>query len=135
MSHTPHELAEEFPDKLEVMSQLKQTDAHFARLADEYHEVNRTVHRAETNVEPMEELSEVDLRKKRAALEEKYAAAASLGKVIAVQQARGGIGSTTVAVNLADQLQVRKSRFRREPSNSVAIVLFEAWRQMGFDGS
>ncbi len=70
MSHTPHELAEEFPDKLDVMSQLKQTDAHFARLADEYHEVNRTVHRAETNVEPMEELAEVELRKKRAALKD-----------------------------------------------------------------
>ncbi|KIC43285.1 hypothetical protein RA27_08375 [Ruegeria sp. ANG-R] len=70
MSHTPHELAEEFPDKLDVMSQLKQTDAHFARLADEYHEVNRVVHRAETNVEPMEELAEVELRKKRAALKD-----------------------------------------------------------------
>ena len=71
MSHTPHELAEEFPDKVELMSQLKQTDAHFARLADEYHEINRTVHRAETNVEPMEELVEVELRKKRAALKDK----------------------------------------------------------------
>ncbi|WP_299894927.1 DUF465 domain-containing protein [uncultured Ruegeria sp.] len=70
MSHTPHELAEEFPDKVELMSQLKQTDAHFARLADEYHEVNRIVHRAETNVEPMEELAEVDLRKKRASLKD-----------------------------------------------------------------
>ncbi|WP_298847039.1 YdcH family protein [uncultured Ruegeria sp.] len=70
MSHTPHELAEEFPDKVELMSQLKQSDAHFARLADEYHEVNRVVHRAETNVEPMEELAEVDLRKKRAALKD-----------------------------------------------------------------
>jgi Flp pilus assembly CpaE family ATPase len=44
------------------------------------------------------------------------------GTVIAVAQARGGIGATTVAVNLADQLLVRKSRFRKEPSNSVAIV-------------
>lgn len=70
MSHTPHELAEEFPDKVELMSQLKQSDAHFARLADEYHEVNREVHRAETNIEPMEELAEVDLRKKRAALKD-----------------------------------------------------------------
>ena len=70
MSHTPHELAEEFPDKTEVMSQLKQSDAHFARLADEYHEINRTVHRAETNVEPMEELAEVELRKKRALLKD-----------------------------------------------------------------
>jgi len=44
------------------------------------------------------------------------------GAVIAVSQARGGIGATTVAVNLADQLLVRKSRFRKEPSNSVAIL-------------
>ncbi|MBY6082553.1 MULTISPECIES: YdcH family protein [Ruegeria] len=70
MSHTPHELAEEFPDKVELMSQLKQTDAHFARLADEYHELNRMVHRAETNVEPMEDLAEGELRKKRAALKD-----------------------------------------------------------------
>ncbi|GGH30468.1 hypothetical protein SAMN05444007_105172 [Cribrihabitans marinus] len=70
MTHTPHELAEEFPDKIEVMSQLKQTDAHFARLADAYHEINRTVHRAETNVEPMDELAETRLRKQRAALKD-----------------------------------------------------------------
>lgn len=70
MSHTPHELAEEFPDKIDTMSALKQSDAHFARLADEYHEINRAVHRAETNIEPVEELAEVDLRKKRAALKD-----------------------------------------------------------------
>ncbi|WP_170753172.1 YdcH family protein [Ruegeria lacuscaerulensis] len=70
MSHTPHELAEEFPDKVEVMSQLKQSDAHFARLAEEYHEINRVVHRAETNVEPMEDLAEGELRKKRAVLKD-----------------------------------------------------------------
>ena len=70
MSNTPHELAEEFPDKVELMSQLKQSDGHFARLAEEYHEVNRAVHRAETNVEPVEELAEVEMRKKRAALKD-----------------------------------------------------------------
>ena len=70
MSHTPHELAEEFPDKVELMSQLKQSDAHFARLADEYHDINREVHRAETNIEPMEDLAEGELRKKRAALKD-----------------------------------------------------------------
>ena len=43
MSNTPHELAEEFPDKVDVMSALKQSDAHFAKLADEYHEINRAV--------------------------------------------------------------------------------------------
>lgn len=70
MSNTPHELAEEFPDKVEAMSQLKQSDAHFSKLAEEYHEVNRAVHRAETNIEPMEELAEVELRKKRSALKD-----------------------------------------------------------------
>ena len=70
MSHTPHELAEEFPDKVDVMHALKRSDAHFSKLADEYHEINRTVHRAETNVEPMDELAEVDLRKARAALKD-----------------------------------------------------------------
>jgi len=70
MTHTPHELAEEFPDKAALISDLKQKDAHFAKLADEYHEINRAVHRAETNVEPVEELAEVEMRKKRAALKD-----------------------------------------------------------------
>lgn len=70
MSHTPHELHEEFPDKIEVISALKQSDAHFSKIADEYHEVNRAVHRAETNIEPMDGLAEVDLRKQRAALKD-----------------------------------------------------------------
>ena len=70
MSHTPHELYEEFPEHAERISELKQTNAHFARLAKDYHEINRTVHRAETNVEPVEELAETDMRKKRAALKD-----------------------------------------------------------------
>jgi uncharacterized protein len=70
MSHTPHELAEEFPDKLEVMHDLKRTDAHFSKLADDYHEVNRAVHRAESNLVPMEDLAVVQLRKKRAMLKD-----------------------------------------------------------------
>lgn len=70
MSNTPHELAEEFPDKVDAMSKLKQSDAHFSKLADDYHEVNRAVHRAETNVEPVEEMVEVELRKKRGALKD-----------------------------------------------------------------
>ena len=70
MSHTPHELAEEFPENLARMSELKQSDAHFAQLFDNYHEINRTIHRAETNVEPIESLAETDLRKRRAFLKD-----------------------------------------------------------------
>ncbi|NND22787.1 MAG: AAA family ATPase [Silicimonas sp.] len=44
------------------------------------------------------------------------------GAIIPVVQARGGIGSTTVAVNLADHLLAPKSRFRKEASNRVALV-------------
>ncbi|KIC21605.1 YdcH family protein [Leisingera sp. ANG-Vp] len=70
MSNTPHELAQEFPDKAALMSELKTSDAHFAKLADEYHEVNRAVHRAETNVEPVSAQAETDMRKQRAALKD-----------------------------------------------------------------
>lgn len=70
MSHVPHELAEEFPDHVAQMHDLKQSDTHFSRLFDEYHEVNRAVHRAETNVEPMEALAETELRKKRTHLKD-----------------------------------------------------------------
>ncbi|MFY0622809.1 MAG: YdcH family protein [Pelagimonas sp.] len=70
MSNTPHELAAEFPEFVEKMSALKQANAHFAKLADEYHDVNRKIHRAETNVEPIENLAEEQLRKQRAALKD-----------------------------------------------------------------
>jgi len=70
VSNTPHELSEEFPEKAALMSQLKQTDAHFAKLSDEYHAVNRAVHRAETNVEPVSAQAETEMRKQRAALKD-----------------------------------------------------------------
>jgi uncharacterized protein YdcH (DUF465 family) len=70
MSNTPHELHEEFPEHAAAISELKQSNAHFAKLAEEYHEVNRAVHRAETNVEPIEQLAENDLRKRRSALKD-----------------------------------------------------------------
>lgn len=70
MSHTPHELHEEFPEFAEKIGELKQSDAHFAKLADEYHEVNRRVHRAETLVAPMQEQAEHGLRRERARLKD-----------------------------------------------------------------
>ncbi|TCL08881.1 hypothetical protein BXY66_0922 [Shimia isoporae] len=70
MANTPHELAEEFPEFVEKMSSLKVTDKHFAKLANDYHDLNRKVHAAETNVMPREELAEIDLRKRRGALKD-----------------------------------------------------------------
>ena len=68
MSHTPNELAEQFPQAVEKMHELKVSDAHFAKLHDEYHELNRDIHRAETDVEPTDDFRLEDMRKKRLAL-------------------------------------------------------------------
>ncbi|MDF1871433.1 DUF465 domain-containing protein [Vannielia sp.] len=73
--NTPHELAEEFPDKAEVISELKEHDAHFAKQVERYHEVNRDIHRAETNVEPTDDLHMVEMRKERLALKDAIALA------------------------------------------------------------
>lgn len=73
MSHVPHELAEEFPDHVEAMAALRQSDAHFARMADEYHTVNRTLHRVETNIEPMSDVEALNLRKQRMLLKDQIA--------------------------------------------------------------
>jgi uncharacterized protein YdcH (DUF465 family) len=73
MSHTPHELIEEFPDQIDLMHRLKAEDAHFARLFDEYHTINRAVHRAETNVEPTDDLNMTQMRKERLALKDQIA--------------------------------------------------------------
>jgi hypothetical protein len=73
MGHTPHELNQDFPGQAEKIHALKTSDAHFAKLVAEYHEVNAVVHRAETNVEPLEQLAETTVRKQRAALKDEIA--------------------------------------------------------------
>ncbi|MCG6115631.1 MAG: YdcH family protein [Mesorhizobium sp.] len=70
MSHTPHELAEEFPEHADKMHDLKVANGHFARLFDEYHEVNRAVHRAETRVEPTDDVHLEEMRKTRMRLKD-----------------------------------------------------------------
>lgn len=74
MSHVPHELHEEFPDAGDALHRLKTSDAHFARLADEYHEINRHVHRIESEVEATSDEVLEDLKKKRLLLKDKIAA-------------------------------------------------------------
>lgn len=71
MANTPHELAEEFPEHVEKIHDLKINDGHFARLFDEYHNVNRSIHRAETNIEPTNDFHMEDMRKQRMQLKDK----------------------------------------------------------------
>lgn len=70
MSNTPHDLYEDFPEKAAAIHALKAKDAHFARLVEEYHNVNRAVHRAETLVEPTTAEHENELRRHRMKLKD-----------------------------------------------------------------
>ncbi|MEM5585731.1 MULTISPECIES: DUF465 domain-containing protein [unclassified Roseibium] len=74
MSHVPHELHEEFPEAAEALHTLKTSDAHFARLSDEYHTINREVHRIETDLEPASDDALEELKKKRLHLKDQIAA-------------------------------------------------------------
>jgi len=77
MGHTPHELAQEFPEHVETLHALKARDPHFARIAEEYHEVNREIHRLESRIEAGSEDREEELRRKRVHLKDEIAAALS----------------------------------------------------------
>lgn len=70
MTHTPHELADEFPEAAAQLHALKTSNPHFTRLFEEYHEVNRQIHRIETGVEPASEEVEYVLRRKRMMLKD-----------------------------------------------------------------
>ena len=74
LSHVPHELAEEFPDKVDRLHELKTSHAHFARLFDEYHLINREIHRIESGIEPSSDERSTDLRKQRLFLKDEIAA-------------------------------------------------------------
>ena len=70
MSHTPHALAVEFPDHAQKLSAMKEKDAHFAKLVEDYNAVNEKVHRSEVRLDLITEEDEEHLRKKRAALKD-----------------------------------------------------------------
>ncbi len=47
---------------------------------------------------------------------------ATLGKVIAVAKSRGGVGSSLVAANMANELQCKEGFFKKKAANEVAVV-------------
>lgn len=75
MSNTPHTLGEEFPQQIEKLHALKASDPRFAQLLDEYDAINDKVHRAETRVDSVDELAEVELRKQRGVIKDAIAKA------------------------------------------------------------
>lgn len=59
-----HDLIHELPEHRETIRQLKMNNQHFARLFNEYHEVDHEVHRIETGAETSSD-EYLDERKKQ----------------------------------------------------------------------
>ena len=70
MSEAQHDLVNEFPKFKEKIHELKVSNAHFRKLFDDYHEVTRSISRAEQRIELMSEAEEEQLRKRRLALKD-----------------------------------------------------------------
>jgi len=68
MTHTPHELDEVFPDHTAAIDRLKQDEPHFRNLAEAYHVLNRGIHRAETDLEPVADHTLEEMKKRRLAM-------------------------------------------------------------------
>ncbi|MCP5396521.1 MAG: DUF465 domain-containing protein [Sphingomonadaceae bacterium] len=82
MSHTPHELADEFPQDHEILHTLKMNNAHFVTLSERYHEVNREIHRIESEVEAASDDRAEDLKKQRLSLVDE------ISKMISAEKAK-----------------------------------------------
>lgn len=65
-----HDLIHELPEYREKIHELKVSNPHFAKLFDEYHEIDHEVHRIEQEIEtPSDEYTE-ELKKKRLLLKD-----------------------------------------------------------------
>jgi uncharacterized protein YdcH (DUF465 family) len=74
MTRVAHELSDDFPEQAQAIHALKGVNAHFGKLADRYHELNRTLHRMETNLEPADDLVMEEFKKERLKLKDEIAA-------------------------------------------------------------
>ncbi len=83
MSHTPHELADEFPQDTEILHHLKLGNGHFAKLSECYHAVNREIHRIESEVEAASDERAEDLKKQRLGLLDEIASIVNTKKASA----------------------------------------------------
>ncbi len=70
MSHGQHPLIAEYPALAERMQKLKRGDGHFARLFDEYHELDHQVMRAETGLDHLGDLALETLKVRRVKLKD-----------------------------------------------------------------
>lgn len=76
----PHAIHEEFPNDAEIIHQLKVSDAHFAKLLNEYDQINDEVAAAESFVKPTAEDYETEIRRRRVLLKDQIAQAIASAK-------------------------------------------------------
>ncbi|MCX7627504.1 MAG: DUF465 domain-containing protein [Methylophilaceae bacterium] len=65
MTPEHHDLVHEFPEHREKIHVLKTSNAHFAKLFDEYHELTREVERLEKEDIPVDDMTLEEKKKKR----------------------------------------------------------------------
>jgi uncharacterized protein YdcH (DUF465 family) len=70
MHNEQHDLSHEFPEYRDRIHTLKAESAHFRNLFDQYHEIDRRVHRADTDVEPLSDEHAEELKKRRLLLKD-----------------------------------------------------------------
>ncbi|MEM6971887.1 MAG: YdcH family protein [Pseudomonadota bacterium] len=68
MSHVPHDLPEMLELSAADLNTRLEGDQHLARLAERYRELNREIHRAETDVEPTSDDHLHEMKKERLSL-------------------------------------------------------------------
>ena len=71
MSVEKHDLVHELPEYREKIHDLKMNNAHFARLFEQYHEVDHAVHRVESGAEVTSDEYLEGLKKKRLMLKDR----------------------------------------------------------------
>ena len=65
-----HSLVNEFPEHKDRIHDLKMNDGHFARLFEDYHKVDKEVHRLESEDSPVSDEYIEGLKKHRLALKD-----------------------------------------------------------------
>jgi hypothetical protein len=70
MHNEQHDLAHEFPEFRERIHTLKIENERFRELFDEYHLVDRQVHRADTDVQPLSDEHSEEFKKRRVQLKD-----------------------------------------------------------------
>lgn len=65
-----HDLIHEFPEHRETIHELKVSNAHFAKLFEEYHNLDREVRRAEDRIDATTDEHEEELKRRRLQLKD-----------------------------------------------------------------